>query len=299
MAEKNIVMQRKKSDGTYDQYYPKTLAINVGVKDTSGNFIATDVEGVLSELFTSVSNGKTLIATAVTDKGIPASGSDTFLQLSTKIKEITTKNKLFIRKEEPASPKEGDTWIRFTEINSLLCIEEVLIADESLEWQSYYLPENIYKYLWRNNSDHGGDWEEGFNNTSHITLGKTSNYLYFNVMNRQDGGNAAYVTRNPIDLTSINYILADLYSTGFTEGDDSSPSLYLIAGKNKNGGWLDGDARISLYFDANEVGTGTAFLNVSNLNGLYYVRIHAQIGTAATRSGTGQLRINSVVMGCC
>lgn len=29
MAEKNIVMQRKKSDGTYDQYYPKTKVENV------------------------------------------------------------------------------------------------------------------------------------------------------------------------------------------------------------------------------------------------------------------------------
>lgn len=26
MAEKNIIMQRKKSDGTYDMYYPKTKA---------------------------------------------------------------------------------------------------------------------------------------------------------------------------------------------------------------------------------------------------------------------------------
>lgn len=29
MAEKNIIIQRKKSDGTYDQYYPKTKVENV------------------------------------------------------------------------------------------------------------------------------------------------------------------------------------------------------------------------------------------------------------------------------
>ncbi len=29
MAEKNIVMQRKKADGSYDQYYPKTKVANV------------------------------------------------------------------------------------------------------------------------------------------------------------------------------------------------------------------------------------------------------------------------------
>src|SRR5690606_21160065 len=38
--------------------------------------------------FTSVSDGKTLIATAITDKGIPASGSDTFSQLANKIEQI-------------------------------------------------------------------------------------------------------------------------------------------------------------------------------------------------------------------
>ena len=66
------------------------LAKNIGIEDTVGNFTATDVEGALNELFTSVSDGKTLIATAITDKGIPASGSDTFSQLANKIEQIET-----------------------------------------------------------------------------------------------------------------------------------------------------------------------------------------------------------------
>ena len=56
----------------------------------SGHFTATDAEGVFEELFTSVSSGKTSIAAAITDKGVSASGSDTFTQLAGKIDSITT-----------------------------------------------------------------------------------------------------------------------------------------------------------------------------------------------------------------
>jgi len=63
-------------------------AKNIAIEDAGGHFTATDVEGALNELFTSVSNGKSLIATAITDKGIPASGSDTFSQLANKIEQI-------------------------------------------------------------------------------------------------------------------------------------------------------------------------------------------------------------------
>lgn len=44
------------------------LAKNIGLEDTAGNFIATELEGAMQELFTSVSNGKTLVGTAITDK---------------------------------------------------------------------------------------------------------------------------------------------------------------------------------------------------------------------------------------
>lgn len=44
----------------------------------------------INELFTSVSNGKTAVAAAITGKGVPASGSDTFSQLATKIGQIQT-----------------------------------------------------------------------------------------------------------------------------------------------------------------------------------------------------------------
>ncbi|MNW59393.1 hypothetical protein D3C74_373060 [compost metagenome] len=42
------------------------------------------------DLFTSVSDGKTAVAAAITGKGVAASGSDTFPQLATKIGQIET-----------------------------------------------------------------------------------------------------------------------------------------------------------------------------------------------------------------
>ena len=49
-----------------------------------------DIVGMVNELFTSVSNGKTQVANAITAKGQPASGNDTFAQLATAISNIST-----------------------------------------------------------------------------------------------------------------------------------------------------------------------------------------------------------------
>jgi hypothetical protein len=70
---------------THPETHPATI---ITVADTGEHFTSTDVEGVLDELFTSVSSGKGEIAAAITGKGVSASGSDTFNQLSTKISSI-------------------------------------------------------------------------------------------------------------------------------------------------------------------------------------------------------------------
>lgn len=64
------------------------LAKNIAIEDTEGLFTATHVEGALGELFTSVSNGKNTVAAAITDKGVPTSGSDSFSQMAGNIDSI-------------------------------------------------------------------------------------------------------------------------------------------------------------------------------------------------------------------
>ena len=72
--------------------YPTVVsaANGITIEDTAGNFTATNVEEALSELFQSVSNGKTLIASAITDKGVTTSNTDTFEVMAANINKITT-----------------------------------------------------------------------------------------------------------------------------------------------------------------------------------------------------------------
>ncbi|MCS4446748.1 PQQ-binding-like beta-propeller repeat protein [Clostridium botulinum] len=56
----------------------------------SSNIKSKNVKGALEELFTSASNGKNKIVTAITGKGIVANNTDSFDTLSNKIKQIPT-----------------------------------------------------------------------------------------------------------------------------------------------------------------------------------------------------------------
>lgn len=62
----------------------------IGINDADNKFAATSVEGALKELFINVSDGKQVVATAITGKGVPTSSSDTFGKMATNIDAITT-----------------------------------------------------------------------------------------------------------------------------------------------------------------------------------------------------------------
>ena len=67
-----------------------TEASAVSIQDTANNFTATNVEGALAELFQSVSSGKSLIASAITDKGVSTSNTATFQEMATNIGNISS-----------------------------------------------------------------------------------------------------------------------------------------------------------------------------------------------------------------
>ena len=86
---KNITI--KQYDGTnYDVLYPSTTASQTSYDNSTTHSSATTVQGVVDELFTSVSNGKKLIASAITGKGQSTSASDTFSTMATNISKIQT-----------------------------------------------------------------------------------------------------------------------------------------------------------------------------------------------------------------
>ena len=64
-------------------------ASNIPIQDIADNFTATNLEEALAELFQFVSNGKTLIASAITDMGIATSNTDSFEVMANNIRMIS------------------------------------------------------------------------------------------------------------------------------------------------------------------------------------------------------------------
>ena len=71
---------------------PTTIATNVSYNNSQTSSIITgnNVQKAIDELFTSVSNGKELVANAITDKGVVTSATDTFATMAENIREIAT-----------------------------------------------------------------------------------------------------------------------------------------------------------------------------------------------------------------
>jgi hypothetical protein len=60
-------------------------ASSIEYNNETSSMKATNVQSAIDELFTDVSEGKTLIATAVTDKGVETAATDSFQQMADKI----------------------------------------------------------------------------------------------------------------------------------------------------------------------------------------------------------------------
>lgn len=71
------------------------LAKNIGLEDTTGNFTATELEGAMSELFTNVSNGKSLVGGAIAgvDDSVVIPIDPTFQNLADGVGQISTGKK--------------------------------------------------------------------------------------------------------------------------------------------------------------------------------------------------------------
>lgn len=72
-------------------------ASSIEYNNETSSMKATNVQSAIDELFTDVSEGKTLIATAVTDKGVETAATDSFSTMADKIGQITTGSWLKIK----------------------------------------------------------------------------------------------------------------------------------------------------------------------------------------------------------
>lgn len=72
-------------------------ASSIEYNNSTSSMTATNVQEAIDELFTDVSEGKTLIATAVTDKGVETAATDSFQQMAENISQIETGSWLKIK----------------------------------------------------------------------------------------------------------------------------------------------------------------------------------------------------------
>ena len=98
MATRNIQMNYF-NGSSYDVLHPEISAVNIngGLSasqisynnaSTSSIITSKQVQGAIDNLFTSVSNGKNLIAGAITGMGGSASGSNSWQELSNEIRNL-------------------------------------------------------------------------------------------------------------------------------------------------------------------------------------------------------------------
>ena len=88
-TNKNITIKQY-NGSDYDVLYPATQASQTSYDNSTTHSSATTVQGVVDELFTSVSNGKISLASAITDKGQSTSPTDSFATMSEHIAAIRT-----------------------------------------------------------------------------------------------------------------------------------------------------------------------------------------------------------------
>ncbi|MCY9526780.1 hypothetical protein M5W68_17090, partial [Paenibacillus larvae] len=106
------------------------IRIEGGIKETLDKY--KDVETTISELFTSVSDGKEQVAKAITDQGVPAVKEDPFKDLAAKIRSIDNGNiPIYVQPTEP--PKKTGFWIQ-DEQNEIQNVVYTDVFSESGEW---------------------------------------------------------------------------------------------------------------------------------------------------------------------
>lgn len=106
------------------------LAKNIGLEDTTGNFTATELEGAMSELFTNVSDGKSLVGGAITgvDDSVVIPTDPTFGDLASAIGGISTGKKWASGETENYSEGGYNDWYELITVRGLDFTPSIVLA---------------------------------------------------------------------------------------------------------------------------------------------------------------------------
>lgn len=120
-------------------------ASNITYDNVETGMTATDVQDAIDEVFTSVSNGKELIADAITDKGVTTSATDSFSTMADNIAAIPSGGSggkaYFIRTASTSGSQaalaiyacDGDsrlyynTWLQYNQATSGVTIGDIVV----------------------------------------------------------------------------------------------------------------------------------------------------------------------------
>ena|GEM_PF-6675052 len=136
----------------------------------------TNTVAAINELFTNVSDGKNAIASAITGKGVPASGGDTFVDLAGKIGAIQTKTYGIIDINRPGNRHEWvpSGTIRITPLCQFPAGTNMFTFRVSGSTPGYFGP----SYRYNDDSGYGDVYVvlRNIGGSSHIKLVNPNNY---------------------------------------------------------------------------------------------------------------------------
>ena len=124
---KNVVTYNPE-DGDTDYINADNIAFS------NENFTATNVKGAITELFQSASNGKILIANAITGKGVVTNANDSFQTMATNISNIVVNNSNVIESGS-FTPEDGLSSYTITTNNP--CTNFILVCTQTSNPNSY------------------------------------------------------------------------------------------------------------------------------------------------------------------
>lgn len=121
--------------------------------NTTSGMTADDVQDAIDEVFTSVSDGKEVIADAITDKGVPTSATDSFDTMATNISNISggggsSNTFYYIRTVSTGGSNAAvsvmacnsparlyyNTWVQYNTVTSGLTIGDIVLKYGSGYW---------------------------------------------------------------------------------------------------------------------------------------------------------------------
>lgn len=151
-----------------------------------------------------------------------------------------------------------------------------------------------------NNGYEGVEWEQGFTAGTSGTnwlLDKSLGYLGAQAMATPAGGEAAWTTKNPIDLSSFTNlkIVLDIQaipSNKFRVG------VFISSSKNNtaygNISYIQRTFEKYLYYQTGHTTNTTYNLAISDLQGEYYISVHAV--KIASGAYTGWIRVKELIL---